>query len=122
MQFYDLWNLWEMQVVDEWQFLVLWLAVGIALFLLSYPLCYRANLALCGHSQHYSAVITGREEKEDDDGDSAYTLTVLLDDGTEAEIQVTQTLYQMEESGTPFVVCQLESPLGIRMIKLHLTS
>ncbi len=146
MQFYDLWNLWEMQVVDEWQFLVLWLAVGIiltalfvqrtpkrlrgenlflvgiALFLLSYPLCYGANLALCGHSQHYSAVITGREEKEDDDGDSAYTLTVLLDDGTEAEIQVTQTLYQMEESGTPFVVCQLESPLGIRMIKLHLPS
>ncbi len=104
--------------MDEWQFLVLWLAVGIiltalfvqrtpkrlrgenlflvgiALFLLSYPLCYGANLALCGHSQHYSAVITGREEKEDDDGDSAYTLTVLLDDGTEAEIQVTQTLYQ----------------------------
>ena len=135
-----------MPVVDEGQCLVLWLAVGIiltalfvqrtpkrlrgenlflvgiALFLLSYPLCYGANLALCGHSQHYSAVITGREEKEDDDGDSAYTLTVLLGDGTEAEIQVTQTLYQMEESGTPFVVCQLESPLGIRMIKLHLTS
>ena len=39
---------------------------------------------------------------------------------TQAQVQVSETVYRLEAEGTEFVVCQLESPLGIRMVDLHL--
>ena len=47
-------------------------------------------------------------------------MTVQLDDGTAFEFPVTEELYEMEESGTEFVVCQRENPLGVRMLDLPL--
>ena len=35
-------------------------------------------------------------------------------------LQVSETVYRLEAEGTEFLVCQLESPLGIRMVDLHL--
>lgn len=64
---------------------------------------------------------TGTNIEQDDDDDSLeYSLTVQLDDGTAFEFPVTEELYEMEESGTEFVVCQRENPLGVRMLDLHL--
>ena len=58
--------------------------------------------------------------QQEDDGDTEYYLELLLDDGTQAQVQVSETVYRLEAEGTEFVVCQLESPLGIRMVDLHL--
>lgn len=64
---------------------------------------------------------TGTNIEQDDDDDSLeYSLTVQLDDGTAFEFPVTEELYEMEESGTEFVVCQRGNPLGVRMLDLHL--
>lgn len=43
-----------------------------------------------------------------------------MDDGTQAQVQVSETVYRLEAEGTEFLVCQLESSLGIRMVDLHL--
>ena len=132
-----------MQTVDEIPFLVLWgvlsVALGAAVFLRTpkrlrgdgvfllalfcliegYALAYGGNLALCGPARHYPAQVLDRFQQEDD-GDTEYYLELLLDDGTQAQVQVSETVYRLEAEGTEFVVCQLESPLGIRMVDLHL--
>ena len=132
-----------MQTVDEIPFLVLWGVLGVALgaavflrtpkrlrgdgvFLLvlfclieGYALAYGGNLALCGPARHYPAQVLERFQQEDD-GDTEYYLELRLDDGTQAQVQVSETVYRLEAEGTEFLVCQLESPLGIRMVDLHL--
>lgn len=142
-QFFYFWNELVMQTVDEIPFLVLWgvlsVALGAAVFLRTpkrlrgdgvfllalfcliegYALAYGGNLALCGPARHYPAQVLDRFQQEDD-GDTEYYLELLLDDGTQAQVQVSETVYRLEAEGTEFVVCQLESPLGIRMVDLHL--
>lgn len=82
---------------------------------------YAGNFALCGEETHYPAKVLERNIEQDDDDDSLeYSLTVQLDDGTAFEFPVTEELYEMEESGTEFVVCQRGNPLGVRMLDLHL--
>lgn len=93
---------------------------GLALILLSFVMLYGANLAISKPAQHYPLVVVDRTEPLEDDEDSDWTLTVLLDDGDTATLQVSEELYTLEESGTEFVVCQKESFLGIRMVRLHL--
>ncbi len=142
-QFFYFWNELVMQTVDEIPFLVLWGVLGVALgaavflrtpkrlrgdgvFLLAlfcliegYALAYGGNLALCGPARHYPAQVLERFQQEDD-GDTEYYLELRLDDGTQAQVQVSETVYRLEAEGTEFLVCQLESPLGIRMVDLHL--
>ena len=93
----------------------------LALFCLieGYALAYGGNLALCGPARHYPAQVLERFQQADD-GDTAYYLELRLDDGTQAQVQVSETVYRLEAEGTEFLVCQLESPLGIRMVDLHL--
>ena len=96
-------------------------SILLALFCLieGYALAYGGNLAMCGPARHYPAQVLDRFQQEDD-GDTEYYLELLLDDGTQAQVQVSETVYRLEAEGTEFVVCQLESPLGIRMVDLHL--
>ena len=95
--------------------------IGLSLLLVAEPMMYAGNFALCGEETHYPAKVLERNIEQDDDDDSLeYSLTVQLDDGTAFEFPVTEELYEMEESGTEFVVCQRENPLGVRMLDLHL--
>ena len=95
--------------------------IGLSLLLVAEPMMYAGNFALCGEEIHYPAKVLERNIEQDDDDDSLeYSLTVQLDDGTAFEFPVTEELYEMEESGTEFVVCQRENPLGVRMLDLHL--
>ena len=95
--------------------------IGLSLLLVAEPMVYAGNFALCGEETHYPAKVLERNIEQDDDDDSLeYSLTVQLDDGTAFEFPVTEELYEMEESGTEFVVCQRGNPLGVRMLDLHL--
>lgn len=92
----------------------------LSLVALSFALAYGGNLAVSGSVEHYPAVVVERSKPTVEDEDAKRTLTILLDDGTTAELNVTERLYELEEAGTEFVVCQKESFLGIRMVRLHL--
>lgn len=95
--------------------------IGLSLLLVAEPMVYAGNFALCGEEIHYPAKVLERNiEQDDNDGSLEYSLTVQLDEGTAFEFPVTEELYEMEESGTEFVVCQRENPLGVRMLDLHL--
>lgn len=95
--------------------------IGLSLLLVAEPMVYAGNFALCGEEIHYPAKVLEQNIEQDDNDDSLeYSLTVQLDDGTAFEFPVTEELYEMEESGTEFVVCQRENPLGVRMLGLHL--
>lgn len=95
--------------------------IGLSLLLVAEPMVYAGNFALCGEEIHYPAKVLERNiEQDDNDGSLEYSLTVQLDEGTAFEFPVTEELYELEESGTEFVVCQRENPLGVRMLDLHL--
>lgn len=95
--------------------------IGLSLLLVAEPMVYAGNFALCGEEIHYPAkVLEPNIEQDDNDGSLEYSLTVQLDEGTAFEFPVTEELYELEESGTEFVVCQRENPLGVRMLDLHL--
>lgn len=94
--------------------------ISLGLILFSYGLAYGTSLALSEPAKHYPAAVVAREKADPDDEDSQSTLTVLLDDGKPAELNVSDQLYDMEEAGTEFVVCQKDNFLGIRMVRLHL--
>ncbi len=92
----------------------------IILAMLGYVMTYGANLAISKPVPHYPAVVTARSEPTEKDKDADRTLTVLLDDGTAAELNVTEKLFDMEKSGADLDVCQRENFLGIRFVRLHL--
>ena len=145
LQFFKTWDGYILQVVDNGRFSLLVLAFAsiliapfylrtprrlreresmlrmcLVLILLCYGLAYSTSLALSEPAKHYPAVVVAREKPGPDEKDTRRKLTILLDDGTPARLIVTDQLYDLEEAGTEFVVCQKENFLGIRMVRLHL--
>ena len=95
--------------------------IGLSLLLVAEPMMYAGNFACVERKPTIRQKYWNENIEQDDDDDSLeYSLTVQLDDGTAFEFPVTEELYEMEESGTEFVVCQRENPLGVRMLDLHL--
>lgn len=92
----------------------------LSLFMLALVITYGVNLAISGPAEHYTAVVVERTEPSTDDENADRTLTVLLNDGTETTLNVTESVYNLEKSGVEFVVCQKENFLGIRTVRLHL--
>ncbi len=88
--------------------------------LLGYLLTYGTVVAAARPVEHYPAVVTERTGPTDDDPSAKRTVTVRLDDGTTGTLQVSESLQQLEEAGAPLVVCQKDSVLGIRLVRLHL--
>lgn len=145
LQIYHIWDSSILQVVDNGRFLLLALVfavvliaafymrtprrlrepeslfmISLSLIFFAYGLAYGTSLVLCKPVEHYPAVVVAREKADPDDKDTQNTLTILLDDGKPADLNVSDQLYDMEEAGTEFVVCQKENFLGIRMVRLHL--
>ena len=87
---------------------------------LGMSISYCANAALCRPARHYPAVIVDSHKENPNIEDDDYTLTVLLDDGSEEEIRVSDTIYEMAMKGEALDVCHSESPLGMEMLKIHL--
>lgn len=144
-QVYYFWEERVLQIVDSGRFLLLWAGLtavlialcwkrtskrmrvqeGFAMMILSlvmlgFVMAYGANLAISRPVQHYPAVVVDRHAPTEENEDADHTLTVLLDDGTTTEINVSKRLYDLEEADVEFVVCQKENFLGIRMARLHL--
>lgn len=142
---YYFWNSYFLHVVDDFRLLIVtailatglialfrWrtpkrlrdaeslFVMGLGLILLSFVMLYGGNLAISKPVQHYPLVVVDQTEPTADDEDSDWTLTILLEDGDTTTLTVTEQTYTWIEEGTEFVVCQKESPLGIRMVRLHL--
>ncbi len=87
---------------------------------LGMSISYCANAALCRPARHYKAVIVDSHKEDPNTKGDDYTLTVLLDDGSEERICVSETIYEMAMKGEELDVCHSESPLGMEMLKIHL--
>lgn len=144
-QVYYFWEERILKIVDFGPFFLLWVGItalliglfwvrtpkrmhaqdGFVMIILSlvvmgFALTYGVNLAISRPVEHYPAVVVDRQAPTEENEDADHTLTVLLDDGTTTEINVSKRLYDLEEAGVEFVVCQKENFLGIRMARLHL--
>ena len=100
------------------------LEAGVFMVLVSLSLgmsiSYCANAALCRPARHYPAAIVDSHKADPDASGDDNTLTVLLDDGSEERIHVSDTVYEMAMKGEALDVCHSESLLGMEMLKIHL--
>ena len=92
------------------------IAVGATLFFLSGMISYGGVPAVSKTVEHYPAQITARTETEAED----FEYEFVLDDGKKEKLNVTVKTHILEQSGVPFVVCQRENSLKIRMVRLHI--
>ena len=101
------------------------LRVGAGLFMglvglfIACGLHYCVNAALIGPAQHYPAVIMDSHADDPDVNDDDYELTIVMDDGSEAEIAVLESIYEMAIHGEPLEVCHRESPFGVIFLDIH---
>lgn len=101
------------------------LRVGAGLFMglvglsIACGLHYCVNAALIGPAQHYPAVIVDSHADDPDVNDDDYELTIVMDDGSEAEIVVLESIYEMAMHGEPLEVCHRESPFGVIFLDIH---
>ena len=140
----DIWGGWVLQEADRnlgWLLRVLPIAailtvlqvlrtpkrlrVGAGLFMglvglsIACGLHYCVNAALIGPAQHYPAVIVDSHADDPDVNDDDYELTIVMDDGSEAEIVVLESIYEMAIHGEPLEVCHRESPFGVIFLDIH---
>lgn len=92
----------------------------LSLIMPGFVVGYGSSLAISKPVKHYPAVVVDRYAPAKDNKDTDQTLTILLDDGTTAKLNVSKREYDLEETGVELVVCQKENFLGIRMARLHL--
>ena len=93
--------------------------IGLTSCCLGMGISYCANAALCRPARHYPAVIVDSHKADPNTKGDTYTLTVLLDDGSEEKLDVFDSVYEMAMNGEPLEVCHCESYLGMEMLKLH---
>lgn len=95
-------------------------ALILLLIALGFSMTYGFNLAISKPVEHYPAVVVERHGPTAEHEDTDPTLTVVLDDGSTMELNVSEQLYELEQAGAKLVVCQKENFLGIRIVRLHL--
>lgn len=69
---------------------------------------------------HYTAEVVKTGESYSRRGGTTYSVTVVLQDGSEQRIMVTKSVYSAAEQGDPLVVCQREGILNTEFVTLHL--
>ena len=60
------------------------------------------------------------EDPDVDDDD--YKLTIVMDNGKETDLVVTEKVYDMAMNGESLEICQRESPFGVVFLGIHLPS
>ena len=84
-------------------------------------LYYCVNAALIGPPQHYPAVVVD-SHADDPDVDDGYELTIVMNNGKETELAVTEKIYEMAMNGEPLEICHRVSPFGVVFLGIHMPS
>lgn len=83
---------------------------------------YCANAALIGPAQHYPAIIVDSHAEDPDVDDDDYKLTIVMDDGKETDLVVTEKVYEMAMNGESLEICHRKSPFGVVFLGIHMPS
>lgn len=98
------------------------LYMGVVGLSIACGLHYCVNAALIGPAQHYPAIIVDSHADDPDVSDDDYELTIIMDNGEEAEIVVPEKVYEMAMDGEPLEICHRESPFGVVFLGIHMPS
>lgn len=98
------------------------LYMGVVGLSIACGLHYCVNAALIGPAQHYPAIIVDSHAEDPDVSDDDYKLTIIMDNGEEAEIVVPEKVYEMAMDGEPLEICHRESPFGVVFLGIHMPS
>ncbi len=98
------------------------LYMGVVGLSIACGLHYCVNAALIGPAQHYPAIIVDSHADDPDVSDDDYKLTIIMDNGEEAEIVVPEKVYEMAMDGVPLEICHREIPFGVVFLGIHMPS
>ena len=98
------------------------LYMGVVGLSIACGLHYCVNAALIGPAQHYPAIIVDNHADDPDVSDDDYKLTIIMDNGEEAEIVVSEKVYEMAMNREPLEICHRESPFGVVFLGIHMPS
>ncbi len=96
------------------------LYMGVVGLSIACGLHYCVNAALIGPAQHYPAVIVDSHAEDPDVDDDDYTLTIVMDNGEETDLVVTEKVYELAMNGEPLEICHRESPFGVVFLGIHM--
>ena len=80
---------------------------------------YCVNAALIGPALHYPAIIVDSHADNPDVDDDNYELTIVMNNGIETDLVVTEKTYKMAMNGEPLEICHRESPFGVILLDIH---
>ena len=143
-QVHFLWDGWILQEADinwSWLIRVLTIATGLTVLLIlrtpkrmrlnagffmgvvglfiAVGLHYCVNAALIGPALHYPAIIVDSHADNPDVDDDNYELTIVMNNGIETDLVVTEKTYKMAMNGEPLEICHRESPFGVILLDIH---
>lgn len=99
------------------------LYMGVVGLSIACGLHYCVNAAFIGPAHHYPAIIVDSHAEDPDvDDDDDYKLTIVMDNGKETDLVVTEKVYKMAMNGESLEICQRESPFGVVFLGIHLPS
>ena len=93
--------------------------MGIVGFFVAVGLHYCVNAAFIGPALHYPAIITDSHANDPDEDDDNYELTIVMNNGKETKLVVTEKTYEMALNGEPLEICHRESPFGVILLDIH---
>ena len=96
------------------------LYMGLVGFSIACGFHYCVNAAFIGPAQHYPAIIVDGHAENPDVDDDDYKLTIVMDNGKETDLVVTEKVYEMAMSGEPLEICHRESPFGVVFLGIHM--
>lgn len=97
------------------------LYMGVVGLSIACGLHYCVNTAFIGPAQHYPAIIVDNHADDPDVSDD-YKLTIIMDNGEETDLVVTEKVYEMAMDGEPLEICHRESPFGVVFLGIHMPS
>ena len=96
------------------------LYMGVVGLSIACGLHYCVNAALIGPAQHYPAIIVDSHAEDPDVDDDDYKLTIVMDNGEETDLVVTEKVYELAMNGEPLEICHRESPFGVVFLGIHM--
>jgi len=93
--------------------------MGVVGLFIAVGLHYCVNAALIGPALHYPAIIVDSHADDPDVDDDNYELTIVMNNGIENDLVVTEKTYKMAMNGEPLEICHRESPFGVILLDIH---